>query len=141
MYTLKNISNSTCQFKKKKINVQQLEDTLVILLSRTRYFYLHIIVFIVKAKLRCFFYLYFKKKRKKQGKPQHLPSYQNKTKYHQKIKGFSSTLKEESDWTLTKTWCWIWGHRSQSWCHTENNFLVEMISCLTARCAKRGEKK
>lgn len=103
MYTLKNISNSTCQFKKKKINVQQLEDTLVILLSRTRYFYLHIIVFIVKAKLRLFFWsILFKKKGKKQEKPQHLPSYQNKTKYHQKIKGFSSTLKEESDWTLTK---------------------------------------
>lgn len=39
---------------------------------------------------------------KTQEKPQHLPSYQNKTKYHQKVKGFSSTLKGESDLTLTK---------------------------------------
>lgn len=38
---------------------------------------------------------------KTQEKP-HLPSYQNKTKYHQKVKGFSSTLKGESDLTLTK---------------------------------------
>lgn len=33
---------------------------------------------------------------KTQEKPQHLPSYQNKTKYHQKVKGLSSTLKGES---------------------------------------------
>lgn len=39
---------------------------------------------------------------KTQEKPQHLPSYQNKSKYHQKVKGFSSTLKGESDLTLTK---------------------------------------
>lgn len=41
---------------------------------------------------------------KTQEKPQHLPSYQNKTKYmyHQKVKGLSSTLKGESDLTLTK---------------------------------------
>lgn len=38
---------------------------------------------------------------KTQEKP-HLPSYQNKTKYHQKVKGLSSTLKGESDLTLTK---------------------------------------
>lgn len=34
---------------------------------------------------------------KTQEKPQHLPSYQNKTKYHQKVKGLSSTLKGEPD--------------------------------------------
>lgn len=39
---------------------------------------------------------------KTQEKPQHLPSYQNKTKYHQKVKGLSSTLKGESDLTLTE---------------------------------------
>lgn len=39
---------------------------------------------------------------KTQEKPQHLPSYQNKTKYHQKVKGLSSTLKGESDLTRTK---------------------------------------
>lgn len=39
---------------------------------------------------------------KTQEKPQHLPSYQNKTKYNQKVKGLSSTLKGESDLTLTK---------------------------------------
>lgn len=39
---------------------------------------------------------------KTQEKPQHLPSYQNKSKYHQKVKGLSSTLKGESDLTLTK---------------------------------------
>lgn len=39
---------------------------------------------------------------KTQEKPQHLPSYQNKTKYHPKVKGLSSTLKGESDLTLTK---------------------------------------
>lgn len=39
---------------------------------------------------------------KTQEKPQHLPSYKNKTKYHQKVKGLSSTLKGESDLTLTK---------------------------------------
>lgn len=39
---------------------------------------------------------------KTQEKPQHQPSYQNKTKYHQKVKGLSSTLKGESDLTLTK---------------------------------------
>lgn len=39
---------------------------------------------------------------KTQEKPQHLPSYQNKTKYHQKVKGLSSTLKGESDLTPTK---------------------------------------
>lgn len=39
---------------------------------------------------------------KTREKPQHLPSYQNKTKYHQKVKGLSSTLKGESDLTLTK---------------------------------------